>query len=644
MPSAVGERLLPPRATWAAKAGRIGVTALVTVGLIAPTLSQAAPASAQTVSFSTAAAAPADSVAYVVMTTDDKSEQWSLMNVLLDRIGVGDAVEQELSQELKDENGKPLPVDAFLGGEVAVVISKPALETLAEQSMGTGDLDSMMEDLGLATPEAPAAEPPAQGFAVILDARAPDTAWAAIEQSASNEGAQETDYEGTTVFYSPSSSSDQEPVAAARIGDLIAISTTVADLEPVIDTVDGRIPAITTLPEFTTVQDSLPDEFLTFAFVDSKAFTSVDLGPAQTAAEELTPEAYSAMTIAADEPGFRFESVAIAPGGGSLGPTAPNFESTLAGLAPANTVLFTSAMDLGKTGVLDAIGSVFIGFMLGMSESGATPAPDANPEDMIAQQYEAAASMLGVNLQTELFQQLAGEYGGWVTVNMESENVSGLFASGVLDTERVSNALSQLALLIQGAGGGESNLTTRDVAGDQVYVLDLQDAAGSTLEFGVVGNNLVIGKGDAVDRFMSGPSDSLADNTQFQAVMDTLPVEHNGMLYVDLAQLVPLLQTASQSSSSSIQITDASDTCGDYETQADAQAAYDAGEAGTFDLDQDFDGQACEDYFGGADEATATATEDPFANIDYSALKAFASVSYDQDGVQRSSSILYISE
>ena len=128
--------------------------------------------------------------------------------------------------------------------------------------MGTGDLDSMMEDLGLATPEAQTAEPPAQGFAILLDARAPDTAWAAIEQSASDEGAEESTYEGTTILYSASSDPDKEPIAAARIGDLIAISTTVADLKPVIDTADGRTPAITTLPEFTTVQDSLPDELL----------------------------------------------------------------------------------------------------------------------------------------------------------------------------------------------------------------------------------------------------------------------------------------------------------------------------------------------------------------------------------------------
>src|SRR5262245_34806265 len=136
MTSEVCGRHLPPRATWAAVAGRLVITGLVTLGLIVPSLSQAVPATAQTatVSFSTAEAAPADSVAYIVTTLDDQSEQWRLMNDLLDRMGVGDELEQTISQELTDENGKPLPVDAFLGGEIAVVIGQPAVERLAEQS------------------------------------------------------------------------------------------------------------------------------------------------------------------------------------------------------------------------------------------------------------------------------------------------------------------------------------------------------------------------------------------------------------------------------------------------------------------------------------------------------------------------------
>jgi hypothetical protein len=216
--------------------------------------------------------------------------------------------------------------------------------------------------------------------------------------------------------------------------------------------------------------------------------------------------------------------------------------------------------------------------------------------------------------------------------------------------------LKQISFLIQGASGAEKPLTTREVGGGQVYVIDLGDEAGSTLEFGVVGDNLVFGKGDAVDRFGKAPEDSLADNSQFQAVMDTLPVEYNGLTYIDLAQAIPLTQAAAQESGDiglggTDEITDASESCAIYDTQEEAQAAYDAAEPGTFDLDQDFDGEVCEDYFNSAaTDASATEVADstPSANalaeVDYSAIKAFASVSHADGDVQRTSSILYITE
>ena len=176
----------------------------------------------------------------------------------------------------------------------------------------------------------------------------------------------------------------------------------------------------------------------------------------------------------------------------------------------------------------------------------------------------------------------------------------------------------------------------------------------------MVNDYLVVGKGDAVDRFVAVPANSLAENTQFQAVMDTLPVEHNGLTYIDLAQAIPLMEVASQESGdmgfgATDQIQDASESCGNYETQEEAQAAYDAAESGTFDLDQDFDGQVCEDYFGSAGTASETAAGTPaaedgaqpadaLANVDYSAIKAFASVSYGDGDVQRTSSILYITD
>ena len=136
----------------------------------------------------------------------------------------------------------------------------------------------------------------------------------------------------------------------------------------------------------------------------------------------------------------------------------------------------------------------------------------------------------------------------------------------------------------------------------------------------------------------NAPEDSLAENAQFQAVMDTLPVEYNGLTYIDLAQAIPLTETAAQESEglglgATEEITDASESCGNYETQEEAQAAYDAAESGTFDLDQDFDGEVCEDYFDTADAATETDERedeegaepvDALADVDYSAIKAFA--------------------
>ena len=140
--------------------------------------------------------------------------------------------------------------------------------------------------------------------------------------------------------------------------------------------------------------------------------------------------------------------------------------------------------------------------------------------------------------------------------------------------------------------------------------------------------------------------------------MDTLPDEYNGLTYIDLAQAIPLMEVAAQESEGlgmvgMDEVSDASESCANYATQEEAQAAYDAAESGTFDLDQDFDGEVCEDFFASAEAETDEAASededgddpaDALADVDYSAIKALAFVSYADGDVQRSSSILYISE
>lgn len=661
MDSAIGRYRSPAWTQVTAAAGRVALSALFIAGMAVPALADAAPVAAQegSLTFSTAEAAPADAVTYVVTTLDDRSEQWRLADTLLDRAGLGEAIDKAVESGLQDEGGQDLPLDAFLGGEVAFVITQTALDTLAEESMGGGDLEAMLAEMGMATPEAAPSGPEPQGFAVVLDARAPDTAWAGIRESAQEGASEESTYEGATIFYAPPASDEDEGMAAAKVGDHILIATAPQDLQPLIDTLGGSAPNITSVPQFSTAQDALPKDVLTFSFNNSLADMDVDFGPLGPAVEGLITDAYSASTIAADEPGFRIETVTIPGDDAAPATDAAPFASQLVNQAPDDTLLFMSAPDLGDTGVLDAIGAMLLGLAFGMGDASmmepSTPEASASPEEAIAKQYEDAAALLGVNLQTDLFQQFEGEFGGWLSANMESQAVSGLFASYVGDPDTVANALMQLSFLIQGATGSDTPLTTRQVGGGQVYVIELGDDAGSTLEFGVVGDQFVIGESRAVDRLAGDTGENLASNAQFQAVMDTLPVEGNGTFYVDLARAIPLMQAASEETEvfgldMSGEIVDASETCANYASQEEAQAAYDAAEPDTFDLDQDFDGEVCEDFFSPAtsDEVASDdgtdEIEDAFANVDYSAIKAFATVSHNEDGMQRTSSILYIAE
>ena len=221
MPRTLWSRSGSPPVTWAATAGRVALAVLFGLGVLVPTLGWVTPVAAQatSVSFSTAEAAPADSIAYLVMTLDDQSEQWRLADVLLDRAGLGEVLDQEIGSELRDESGEDLPLDAFLGGEVGIVVSPTVLETLAEESMGTADLEAMLGGMETASPEAEPAADAAQRVALALDARAPDTAWTGIRDSVLDEDQhEESTYEGTEILYAPPATSSDEGMAAARVG------------------------------------------------------------------------------------------------------------------------------------------------------------------------------------------------------------------------------------------------------------------------------------------------------------------------------------------------------------------------------------------------------------------------------------------
>ena len=139
--------------------------------------------------------------------------------------------------------------------------------------------------------------------------------------------------------------------------------------------------------------------------------------------------------------------------------------------------------------------------------------------------------------------------------------------------------------------------------------------------------------------------------------MDTLPVEHNGLTYIDLAQAIPLMEVAAQESEGlGLGPTE------EIRTPARAAPITRPRKKRRRRTTQPSPGRSILTRTSTAKSVRTTSTPrmrqqadesedeesaepvDALADVDYSAIKAFATVSYADGDVQRSSSILYITE
>lgn len=161
------------------------------------------------------------------------------------------------------------------------------------------------------------------------------------------------------------------------------------------------------------------------------------------------------------------------------------------------------------------------------------------------------------------------------------------------------------------------------------------------IEFGVVGDEMLIGVNDAVDHYLDPASGSLADDANFQNTMALLPSENVvNVSYINIeGQVMPLLDWFATMLFGSMATLDNHEDCANYATQEEAQAAYDADPATLWLLDMDFDGEACEDFF---DVPTADASPESFTSgIN---IPAAGSVTWVDDEAVHTSSILVIGD
>ena len=618
------------------------LTLSATAGRVATVAAQDAPGA-----LGSASVMPETALLYVSLSLDQESAQWQKSAELAELAGFDALFDQALGESDAPSDEDLADIEPFLGGEAAFVVHSLVLA----ESMGLGDF---ADDLSIPTAEPVAGGP--SGVAAVVRAADPDAAFAKAEEllteDADGNGAtvEEADYNGVTIITG-------DETAIARVDDFLLVSGTATDLEPLIDTSAGDIGSLADLDDFTAVRDQLNDEFMLFGYVNGPALKEGIESPELEDVAELLGgnldalDAFTGFVMWADDPGFRLDTLSI-PNGDLTLPGGANADLTLDERVPADTLLFTSGLDLGASGFLDAVGLLFIqGF--NQSQDGedsdgtlATPPAGVSAEEFVDQQYAEAAETLGFNLKTDFIDQMVGEFGLALRVSnfLDPNGIGAIFVSGVDDEGAVTDVLSKASVLLT-AGLGDSTTTTyttRDLDGDRINVIeDTSTGFPIKVEYGVVGDEFVVGFGSSLDDYVAGATDTLADNPQYQAVMGTLPAENSSITYVDLAQIVAFAEAfLGTTGGDDFAVEDASPDCAEYDTQADAQEAYDEDPSGLIELDQDFDGEACEDAFGGA--ATPEAAAGP---PDFSAIRALASVQFaGEDGMRGSSSILYIED
>jgi hypothetical protein len=614
--------------------GRTTIAIAVVLSLLASTFSIFATlsnAAAQDGDFGTASVTPETALVYVRGNLHTDSDQWVLTDELIQRSGLGEAAGEEVSV---DDIAAEEPE---IAGEVAFVLTSID----ADQPV---DIDAVSE--AASDPLSMGTDIPS-GFAVVIQPDDVEAVSAQIKDSLENStpAAETSEYNGVTILFAPPADEFSDGYAYAQVNeDTLVIATIPEDLEPIIDTANGDIDPLSDNAGFTDLQGKLTTDSLVFGYVDGASIVEQALAitpeSEQQIPEELVAQASGTVgfTFYADQPGFRFDSL-IVPAEDAELPALTSFTPSLADRVPSDSLVFLTGSDIGPSGALDSV-ALLLASVFVVEPTEGTPVPIEDPEAYADEIFAQAEAQLGFNLKTDFVDQLVDEYATSVSVNdITSANpeINAVFVSGVDDATTVNDVLSKFSFLAASIAQSEE-VTSRDLAdGTSVYQIDASDDAfPMVIEFGVIGDQLVIGLNNGIDNYVDGPAEPLSENENYQAVFSNLPTEVTGASFINVPQILPILDSFATSMSSSTPDNDPA--CAEYGSQEEAQEAYD--EDFNFDLDLDFDGEACEDFFAPAGSPEAS----PAAPSESIHILGVGAVTFDADGDIGQSMLIAIGE
>jgi hypothetical protein len=438
--------------------------------------------------------------------------------------------------------------------------------------------------------------------------------------------------------------------ATALVGDSVVVSTRPDDIEPVIDTINGDVESLATNANFTQVAEAFTTDSLMFTYIDGVALAEAGLQSDPTMGGMVmgydpAQAGYLGTNVYADELGFRMDTVSVSPDDS----TPTTFDPALAGRIPGDSLFFINGTDIAGSGFPELFG-MFLQMALAESGSGdmdvdATPMATPSVDEV----YAELESQLGFNIKTDLLDQLTGEWaiaGNVDQIFSETPDVDVVFVSEVSDETTVADTADQISFIVSASIDDESaTIEDRDVNGTNVTSVTILDgfAPGVPvyLEWAVVDGEFLVGVNDGIENYLNGSGDVLADDAIYQQTMDALPAtDVVGVAFVNLERTIPMIEEAAMSMESSTTVLDNDEACGEYATQEEAQTAYEEDEFGLWNLDLDYDGEACEDYF--TDSASPMAS--PASVTEDLSILSIGSVSYMEGDMYRNSSILLIGD
>ncbi len=518
-------------------------------------------------------AAPLDTAFFQQVDLDFESAQWQQTDQLLERLGVPDALDtwrgEFLSKHGDMGSFTEADLDAVTGGEAALVVSDSAFATLMQVQ---SQMMAEMSGTPVASPVSlPEGEP--LGVAMILRASDADAAWA-YAQSQTNAFADQHDLKVVSTPYGSGeivetvggegeSTADldtpydallgahgDKEFAAGRAGDYIIGAATAADVQHIIDVIDGNAPSLSESEPLTQIAAELPAPALAFTYVDAEAvLKSLDedtLATIQAMQPGLNLEdmgSYSGLTLTAVDEGFRMDSYSIAAEGADASQVIiPNNPATSAAAAhvPADTFVYSA-------GTLPAgsfsSGAYSLSQFVNATETNEAPQETMPSADEVNAAVAQASKTLGFNPATDLFDILGPDYIFFSSFPsfMDGFSFNAVVAVSTSDPATLAGTMEKLSELITREGGEDVSLKTREMGSDTVYSLgDPSDKSSPTVDFGVVGNQAVAGIGTGLDQLSATPAEALADDPQYQEIMGTLPTEYSSVFYVDARPVTAL--------------------------------------------------------------------------------------------------------